>query len=401
MELKQGWSLPAQTVKQLLEELLVKYEQGKRPLIRITERNFPRYFSDGEYKSLFHAALKDWEREGFITLVWERFEEGNLLKHIKLNPGRVELLYAKLPRQKPAEKEEQYRRIWAGLKDHPPWLKKLKEEMLADPLQDEDAQLLVRVLNALTQNRDEIPERVFSQRYLGDSKLFARVKGKVAAILQKHYFQIEVSREAVFSEFGVVKNPLYLHIAGPVSLTHPDGRIFNLQGLRYDVAFPSGLALQLKVGELFAQRVVTVENLTSYYQYVRNYPGDLVLYVGGFAGKVEREFLCRLYNYCGEKGLNIDFYHWGDIDLGGFNIYLHLKRETKIPIKTLWMDLATLLKYRERGKAISPNYRRQLEKALGDPLYEEFWPVIEGMLNFGIRLEQEALELDLPEKKFW
>lgn len=387
--------MPAQTVKQLLEELLIKYEQGKRPLVRITEQNFPRYFSDGEYKSLFHAVLKDWEREGFITLVWERFEEGNLLKHVKLNPARVDLLYERLSRQKPAEKEAHYRRIWAGLDDSPPWLGEIKKAMLAEPWQDEDAPLLVAVLNALARNDEEVPERVFSQRYLGDSKLFLKVKRKVAGILQQYYFKdIEVQGDSrVFAEFGVVKNPVYLHVAGPVSLRCPDGRIFHLEGLKFDVAFPVGLAWQMEVARLTARRVVTVENLTSYYQYVRSHPEDLVLYLGGFAGKMERQFLRRLYDYCLAEGLPAAFYHWGDIDLGGFNIYLHLKRETGIPFQSLWMDADTLFKYRERGKTLTGGYRRQLQKALPDSLYKEFRPVIEAMLSLGIRLEQEAVEV--------
>ncbi|GAV23545.1 DUF2220 domain-containing protein [Carboxydothermus pertinax] len=386
--------MEAPAVKKLLEELLEKYEQGKRPLIKIAENNFPRYFTDGEFKALFHAALKDWEREGFITLVWERFEKDNLLRHVKLNPEKAELLYEKLSRQKPQEKEEHYRKLWANLNDFPAWLGELKKDMLLEPLFDDDAEIMVTVLNALSLNNEEIPKRVFSQRYLGDSKLFLKVERKVAALLQKYYFKdIEVSGDAVFSEFGVVNNPVYLHLAGPVILKYPDGRLFNLKGLNYDVAFPAGLALQLEIADFAAQRVVTVENLTSYYQYVRRYPEDLVLYLGGFAGKMERKFLRKIYEYCLNRGFNIDFYHWGDIDLGGFNIFLHLKRETGIPFKPLWMDLDTLLKYKERGMKLSESYRRKLTKALEDPVYQDFRTVIEMMLTLNIRLEQEAIEL--------
>jgi len=382
-----------QMVKKLLEELLEKYEQGKRPLIKIAENHFPRYFTDGEFKALFHAALKDLEREGFITLVWERFEKDNLLRHIKLNPEKAELLYEKLSRQKPEEKEEHFRKIWANLNDFPGWLYEIKKDMLIEPLFADDAPLIVAALNALSQNNEEIPKRVFSQRYLGDSKLFLKVERKVAALLQKYYFKdIEVSGDAVFSEFGVVNNPVYLHLAGPITLKYPDDRFFDLKGLNYDVAFPAGLTLQFAITDFAAHRVVTVENLTSYYQYVRSYPEDVVLYLGGFAGKMERQFLRKIYEYCLNRGLNIDFYHWGDIDLGGFNIFLHLRRETGIPFKPLWMDLETLLKYQERGMKLTDNYRRKLLKALEDPVYQEFWVIIDRMLALNIRLEQEAIE---------
>ena len=111
-------------------------------------------------------------------------------------------------------------------------------------------------------------------------------------------------------------------------------------------------------------RVVTIENLTSFHEYIPD--GDFVVYLGGFHNKVKREFLCFLFEQNPEK----EYRHFGDIDAGGFYILEHLKRKTGIPFLSLYMDTKILQIYRESTMPLTTGDRKRLH-ALYDELQEK------------------------------
>lgn len=83
------------------------------------------------------------------------------------------------------------------------------------------------------------------------------------------------------------------------------------------------------IEECTAHAVVTVENLTSFYQYVFEGPKNhLAIYLGGYHNRVRRLILLKLWEYFADRGSSPAFYHWGDMDLGGFRIWHHLKHNT-------------------------------------------------------------------------
>ena len=84
------------------------------------------------------------------------------------------------------------------------------------------------------------------------------------------------------------------------------------------------------------------------------------------------------------------FYHWGDIDLGGFSICLRLKNEIIPQLEPYLMNAETLKKMESYAKAFGEGYRKKLAKALNDTRYEKFSDAIAYMLESGKRLEQEA-----------
>lgn len=67
---------------------------------------------------------------------------------------------------------------------------------------------------------------------------------------------------------------------------------------------------------------MTVENKTSY-QRMRN-QDTTFLHLGGFAGREQIEFLKKVIFH----NPHIRYRHFGDIDVGGFLIHVHLCRET-------------------------------------------------------------------------
>lgn len=86
---------------------------------------------------------------------------------------------------------------------------------------------------------------------------------------------------------------------------------------------------------------------------------------------------------------NLNYYHFGDIDAGGFYIYLHLVEKTNIPLKTTVMNIGILLKYQEYTKKLTANNRKRLIK-LKERFHDD---VIDYMLENDCKLEQEIVEL--------
>ena len=88
------------------------------------------------------------------------------------------------------------------------------------------------------------------------------------------------------------------------------------------------------------------------------------------------------------------YYHFGDLDAGGFYIFEHLKKRTGIPFRTLHMDVDTLRKNRTAVKPITKNDETRLLRLLENADDEcEYTDVIRLMLDEGIKLEQEAVSL--------
>lgn len=91
-------------------------------------------------------------------------------------------------------------------------------------------------------------------------------------------------------------------------------------------------------------------------------------------------------------GSAISYFHWSDIDLGGFRIFARLKQNIVPELKPYRMDIETLRSHRDRALPLcGESYRRKLEALLGDPEYRIFHSLIEEMLRSGLRLEQEQL----------
>ena len=114
---------------------------------------------------------------------------------------------------------------------------------------------------------------------------------------------------------------------------------------------------------------------------------SLIVYLGGFHNSILNEFLFKLYNYLGNQ---VKYLHFGDIDAGGFYIYLNLIHKTGIPFQTWKMDISTLKQYEMYTKPLTLNDRNRLLK-----LKEEYnQPVIDYMLKKNIKLEQEIITFD-------
>ncbi len=132
------------------------------------------------------------------------------------------------------------------------------------------------------------------------------------------------------------------------------------------------------------RKVLTIENLTTFFRWEE--PESLMIYLGGYHNGVRRTLLEKIYRAIPDTA----FYHFGDIDAGGFLIYEDLCRKTGIPFKRYGMDLEHLKQYERYGKALTENDRVRIEKMMKDNPNLAYADVLTYMLAAGIKLEQEC-----------
>ena len=104
---------------------------------------------------------------------------------------------------------------------------------------------------------------------------------------------------------------------------------------------------------------------------------------------VKGEFIKKVYQASNTKITK--YYHWSDIDIGGFNIYKRLKENIIPEVEPYKMDVQAFLENKENWGRISPQYAHRLEEILHMEKYIEFYDVIKLMIEYQSRLEQESM----------
>ena len=410
--------------KWVLGTLLDKYEDStafrtgvfsRRILLTIPkETRLQELLEQPDEKRLFLAALDRLKAQGLIDYSWVRYEQGNLVDKIWLVPENIGGCYQVLGRTSAADRLETFQQgVSAALEKLPPdsdfaaYLREVQQytaarKKLRAPF-SEDAALNENLLKCLVLLEDcpDLMERVFSGRYFSDSKYFERVlKGKVLSILKELHKRAPeaaedgnspLSDEDLLAERGLYRWPEVFEYSGALTVHMDDGSRFDTGVHRYGAYLNSEEVRHIAAVDGSAiRRVVFIENKANYmdFQARRRQPGDLVVYHGGFYSPVKGLLFAKIYEGCP----NAAFYHWSDIDLGGFRLFCRLRSSIAPTVQPLFMDVETL----ERNaascmKITAPAYLAQLSALLDDAEYAVFWEVIRYMLAHRVRLEQENL----------
>lgn len=412
------------TVQQeVLQALLDRLERRKdygraekdprRVLLPVNKKNFPDYFhvSDSGFRLMFNDEMAALQRRGWVKLDWQRFDHGHTLQRIALVEGSLSGIYGALGR---LPRERLYREATALAAEYerkaPPELLPLYSEVAArltalqplpPPLKAEQLQHfreLLRGLQAFFEYREsDIARRVLSVRIYGDSKRWEQLERGILQLARNYCFTPEealLEDAALLAERGIIDHPSHILLAGPLLFATPQGEV-DLGAFYPDLGLPVEMARDMEIVKSAAAAVITIENKTSFYQYLREGPpGRLVIYLGGYHNRGRRLILEKLAAYFQKNGRTVPFYHWGDLDLGGFQIWRHLKVKTGIPFEPFLMDIPTYLRCLHLGQPLNKPYLSKLAALLDDPICGPFHPLIRLMLEKKVRVEQEAVSLD-------
>ena len=385
----------------ILNALLDQYERSKSFIgknvqnqsfnKRITDL-FPGYADEANFDlfSEVNSQVASLEKEGLITV--KRKKRGKIdteiISSVTLVINKLDQCYHALGRQPKADKNAAIKKLLNEYCDRTPLLgafceeqfKRLDENKKVQYSDDlEKLEQILRVLAEIESVEEETFIRNFSIRVLGDSKAFEHIKTAVISLLCEYGDYPD--KECVLQDLNIVNNPGYVYVKGNGIITI-SGQNIDFGRMDGDFGLSSALLDDIEKIEVSASKVITIENLTTFNSFVDK--DAFVIYLGGYHNSIRRNMIRKIY----ENNPDKKYYHYGDIDAGGFYILLDLRRKTGITFTPLNMDLGTIKKYKDFTKKLTENDRTRLKYLLGG----EFDEVINYMLENDCKLEQEAIE---------
>jgi len=409
-----------QFIRQLLEVLLGKYEQSQsfttgvpgkqRPQIVMQKSSFVHDYNDEmdfRKRQWMNEALAELERLGVTELIWAKFRTNSEINKVYLQWESVPHAYRLSGIVPLRDKLERLRGVLKPLADHPwLWVRNWHEKTDAGLAQGKSSHLdvddpegyadLVRTLNELPLSEGKVVSvRILSQRLFQDSKHLERqVMKRLLTLTRQASGEHRETDEEWLDFLGLARNPQSVLLCGPLDFQSGGKKVCTGD-------FPGGLGLSGQTIESMAdlstsaRRIVTIENLSSYHQWLEQHAGlngeELVIYTGGYPQRILQTFLKKLSNSIKNVTNSPETCHWGDIDLGGIRIFEYLKAQFFQHLQPLRMDADTLLKYESRAATVSSEYASQIRQALNDPQYADWHPLLNIMLERGVRLEQESI----------
>ena len=365
--------------------------------IRLTTKNkelstYVRHDSYN-YRASNDATLRRLEDKGFILVKWDK---NNDFESLVLNLENVETIYNYLKRQNPKDEIAKVNHVLSNgnysgfVAEFIEFCQEYVANKYAYPKKyfDDANQLksILKGLEAIVELQQETRIRDFSVKAYGDSKAFEKIKGKVAKIIKDFDAQCNAeSDDDILAEYNIVKNSTYVLIKNAF-VFKLNNAIIDLDLLGFEYSLSDEMIKALVPIKISAERVITVENLTSFYGLQDS--KALIIYLGGYHNHTKNMLLQRIKDIFPQG----EYYHFGDIDAGGFYILNHLKEATGIPFKPYKMGVAELETKSGYVKKLTDNDKRRLELMKRDNRFIEFWDVIEYMLEHNVKLEQEILD---------
>lgn len=412
---------PSPDVKLLLNALLDRFERrmagslpasgAMRPVravkIVLSEIGLPGYYSqiDPEPRQVANEQFQALEKAGLLRLFWQAGESGHLLEGAALVDSAEMPLYALIGRIPAASLRERLQSQLLGERfrfTQEGWqhcaihniLVKLKDNQspapftLTDPAFNED---LLLALAAVSELEEETPFRVFSVRIFNDSKRFESLKPaliRLARLGRADWRRL--SEDELLRELNLVANPSYLLLSGPWTLIDDAGQVLSLGEFYPSVGLAAVQAVHLERVNVHAERVVCVENLTTFHTLAREkrLQDTALLCLAGNPSPA-----CRRLLYCLADSLpeTIPLYVWADLDYGGFNILAQIRKEVSRRFLPYHMDSDTLDRFAHFARPLTLVDKRNLERLVSHVLLKDVRPVIDHLLRRELKLEQEAV----------
>ncbi len=400
----------AQYEKRILNQLLDSYEAstlftGKNKVavhisFPFNKKTIPAYFDESSlaYEEI-HASMERLENQGLIRIEWKKGKEGHIISKVILQMDGLDEAYACVSRTPRAEQIKQNRELLSELRErcHTPICRSLIDHLdrrledarsvkeFIDLSNPSETETLLTAIAQIEQNCRACYIREFSIEHFHDSKIFESLSGKIAKVM--HTFGEdcrEKELDEILAEYGIYHTPNYVYFKGNVSLgigsdAYPIGQL--RQGIGISGEDIERISFR-DAGQI--KKVITIENLTTFFRWEE--PESLMVYLGGYHNSVRRALLKELYRTLPDA----EYYHFGDIDVGGFLIYEDLCRKTGIPFRRYKMDLDTLVQYERFGKPLTENDRVRIERMLKEKPDVAYGDVLRYMLDAGVKVEQEC-----------
>ncbi len=406
--------VPTPDVAAVLHILLDVYERrggAPKQAVRVhlddVAGTLPGYYSqtDPSPRAAANEQLVRLQADGSLGLTWQPGQTGHLLETATLALDRVDRLYALLGRESLADRRYRLRALLLGERFRfAGWrrravqdcLDRLKGHKSPTPFDLDDGgwnRDLLDALIALPKDpQEQVPYRVFSVRVFNDSKRFDRLKGAVARLARRYHPEWRpLTNRELLRELGLVANPDHVYLYGPWRLVDGQGQLTSLSEFYPSVGIPTMLASRLARAETEADRVICVENLAPFYELIKwEGRGLAALCLWGNPSPASRHLLGRLAQ---TLPTDVPLLLWADLDYGGLSILAQLREKVSPRFAPYRMDPETLEAHAHWAQPLTSRDERYLARLNNHPLLVDMLPLIEAMLERGVKLEQEAVAL--------
>lgn len=406
--------------RKLITALLNKYERSsffrtgsvptKRIMLKLYE-NGKCEFSDynienSEQRIRVNEGIQALTHKGFVCFEWMKGEENHIMSKVWLNTEDLQNVYCFVNRQPQsdilsnievelAECMESIRLQWIKdyLQDTCGYIRQMRKLHALVPENAQDRKSLLRALRYIDTNRDnELLKRVFSVRCFGDSKHFERnVETRLLRILKKYLdCDDQTTDEQLLNQIGIVKYPEQFEFCGPFSLNFPDGKCLDFSNLcSGSTVYGQDMAAAQITLSKGVRCILSIENKANYFDYISKHrkPEELVIYHGGQYSPSKQIFLQAV----ARSSEQLPWYHWGDIDYGGFSMLARLRREINSSIQPYRMNKQELITFAALSTSFSSEYSQKLHDLTARTELRDCSECLNYMQERCIRLEQEAL----------
>ncbi|MEE8886168.1 MAG: Wadjet anti-phage system protein JetD domain-containing protein [Eubacteriales bacterium] len=262
---------------------------------------------------------------------------------------------------------------------------RMRVGMPPDPLHEKE---IVQTLRFLQENREDLYLREASMLLFGTSKHLEEpsLLNAVCEVLRD--YEETGDNESLLEQYHIFRTDREIRVRGPMTVLWQNGSTTDGSVFSNGMVISSDDEAEIAALHTSACRLITIENKTAFQRF--RAPGSLTVYLGGFADRHQIFFLKRIV----QENPQLELYHFGDIDVGGFRIHRNLCDMTGQHFGLLHMGIEELKDpvYADCLQPLTAMDRRNSKTLLE---VQEYRPVIEYMLENNVKLEQEIIAYQL------
>jgi len=373
--------------KRILNALLDKYErsslyrEGKPSARRIMlhfynhgKSDFPYYdIEQSDRRISVNRAAEDLYEKKLLFIDW--LEDNHIISKVWLNLGNLSHAYQAAGRKPKSdivdiicveieETKKNLKSSWSCqfLQDAYDEMIRRRSTVTAIPADETEREYLFRAITTIDQMDGEFVERVLSMRIFGDSKRFERsVRSRLLGILRRYMDNDDdATEEDILKQVGIVRYPEHFEFCGNITI------LFDKQQINYGCLLGGGIiySSDLARGTITiapsVNTVITIENRANYLEYIQKAraQNELAIYHAGQYSPRKRAFLQTVARTLPES---CKWYHWSDIDYGGFLMLLRIRQEITSEALPYRMNISELEHYKNYAISFGTQYAGRLE----------------------------------------
>ncbi|MGN1318814.1 MAG: Wadjet anti-phage system protein JetD domain-containing protein [Lachnospirales bacterium] len=408
-------------INEVLNELIDKYENSNhykrgtsnRKIYKNLYKDYAEY--DREIQEEYNKAVLFLKEKNIVDFQFEKGTCEKIIDKVWLNVENIDSAYDLIGRESKSSFVNIRKKIIedALYKTNTKWIREYfldninyinKNKAVKDHLKKDIVFVkgLIKILTRIDIIKDMEPVRVFSFKCFNNSKTFEKqYQSSIISIAKKYepvinaanseFKDSKISDNEILAQIGIIAKPELYEFCGNCKVKLKNG-IVDFSPLVLGASLISMSVddiIDVKYSDI--KKIIFIENRTNYYQYILNKSkNEFVIFHGGFysptKGILFRKFI--------ENTNDIEKYFWGDIDRGGFEMFLRLKENIVDQLKPMNMGITEYYNFVKNGLKRDNKYLKNISKLIEDDKFSIFKDVIEAILIEGKTVEQESFLTD-------